>query len=138
MHFFFLRLARHYEKINFDDIRYVEASLNYCKVHLTGKTLLTQITLKHMEQKLPPDHFCRIHRSYIVRMAKIIAFDNRYVDLPGIRLPFSGTYHFELQRRVQIIRSSDHPKVLKEELPHSATMHSPSRNYPNHLPNTIL
>ena len=46
-------------------------------------TLLVPGTLKQWESLLPNDLFCRIHRGYIVSIEKVVAFDRKYVYLPG-------------------------------------------------------
>ena len=59
-------------KVSFSDIVYVMSDNNYCTIYLDeGKPLLINITLKAMEERLPPKDFCRCHQSYMVSMQKI-------------------------------------------------------------------
>ena len=60
-------------KILFSDILFIEGLKDYIKIHLASspKPVLTKISLKAMEEKLPADKFIRIHKSYIVAADKI-------------------------------------------------------------------
>ncbi len=80
-------------KIEFDDIEYIESMEDYIKIHVNkGKTILTLIPLKKVLERLPPDKFQRIHRSFIVPVDKIKAVHNRKVILSGAELPVSESY----------------------------------------------
>ncbi|HXB07932.1 MAG TPA: LytTR family DNA-binding domain-containing protein [Puia sp.] len=114
--FFFLRLERRFERINYSDIRYIQSSSNYCKIHLVDKMILTLVTLRQLEFALPSNDFCRIHRSFIVRIEEITAFDHKAVDLGDIRLPLGETYQEELENRVQIVRTPEQQKAYINEV----------------------
>jgi DNA-binding LytR/AlgR family response regulator len=80
-------------KINLDDIDYIESMEDYIKIHVhNAKTILTLMPLKKVLEKLPPDKFQRIHRSFIVAVDKIRSIHNRKVQLSDIELPVSETY----------------------------------------------
>jgi DNA-binding LytR/AlgR family response regulator len=80
-------------KIDLSDIAYIESMEDYIKIHLdNAKTVLTLIPLKKVLEKLPPDQFQRIHRSYIVPVNKIKSIHNRKVQLADVELPVSDSY----------------------------------------------
>jgi len=80
-------------KISIDDIEYIESLDDYIKIHFTAaKPLLTLMTLKNVLEKLPPEKFKRIHRSYIVSVSKIKSVLSRKVQLASAELPVSNTY----------------------------------------------
>ena len=82
--FFFVRREGRFVKVDFRNIVYIEAKKNYTRLMLEDKsTALVLGTLKQWERLLPGDLFCRIHRGYIVSIEKIVAFDYKYVYLPG-------------------------------------------------------
>ncbi len=57
---------RHNEKmlkINIKDIYYIEADRNYCRIFSQAQEHLHGMTLKNLDEKLPQNHFLRIHRS---------------------------------------------------------------------------
>jgi len=76
-----------------NDIEYIESLEDYLKFHLTnGKPVMTLMTLKAALEKLPKDKFKRIHRSYVVSLAKIKSVGNKRVQLSSIELPVSDSY----------------------------------------------
>jgi two-component system LytT family response regulator len=80
-------------KIELNTIEYIESMEDYIKIHVTNaKTILTLMPLKKVLEKLPPDRFQRIHRSYIVPVGKIRSIQNRKVKLAEIELPVSESY----------------------------------------------
>lgn len=59
------------EVIPADAIEYLEAADDYVEIHTGTDKLLKQQTLSWFEQRLDPDKFIRVHRSFIVAIARI-------------------------------------------------------------------
>lgn len=59
------------EVIPADAIEYLEAADDYVEIHTGSDKLLKQQTLTWFEQRLDPDKFIRVHRSFIVAIARI-------------------------------------------------------------------
>lgn len=53
---------------------------------------MTLMTLKGLLEKLPQDKFKRVHRSYIIPVAKVKSILNRKVRLTSVELPVSESY----------------------------------------------
>jgi len=81
-------------KINLRDIEYIESLEDYIKIHLeNSKPILTLMSMKKVLEKLPEEKFRRIHRSFIVPVAKVTAIQNRKASLvSGKELPISESY----------------------------------------------
>lgn len=81
-------------KILLNEIEYIESLEDYIKIHITGsKPVLTLMSMKKVLEKLPAEKFQRIHRSYIVSVAKVRSIQNRKVQLSaGTELPISDSY----------------------------------------------
>ncbi len=64
-------------KIEYEKIIYIEGLKDYVKIYLTDhpKPILTLMTLKSLEERLPSTQFMRVHRSYIVNLTKINFFN---------------------------------------------------------------
>lgn len=61
-----------YKKINFADINYAEAMLNYAAiVTVDNERVVLHISMKELIEKLPSHLFIRIHKSYIVALKQI-------------------------------------------------------------------
>lgn len=90
----FVRSEYRMVKVDLADIEYIESLEDYIKIHLTNKEyVLTLMTLKAVLEKLPPDKFKRIHRSYIVSVPKVKSILNRKILLASSKeLPVSDSY----------------------------------------------
>lgn len=89
----FVRSEYQLVKIDLNEIEYIESVQDYLKIHRTnGRPVMTLMTLKSILEKLPADRFKRIHRSYVIPLAKIKSIINRKVKLNTIELPISDSY----------------------------------------------
>lgn len=70
-----------------EEIDWIEAASNYVEIHTGSQSFLVRHTMNELEKKLNPKHFLRIHRSYIVNVAKI----------RGVQPCNSGEYMVRLQ-----------------------------------------
>lgn len=86
------------------DIFLIQGMDNYAKLYLKDQSsLLVRITLKELQEMLPTDHFCRVHRSYIVALGAIEFVRNRIIHMQGQEVPISNSYFpsFELAFKPQ-------------------------------------
>lgn len=101
----FVRADYRLNKINFEDIYYVEALKDYVVINTADNSYTTHTTMKEMVRILPAKDFVRIHRSFIVNLDKI--FSIKYPDLviEGKMkvLPIGGLYRKELYSRLNMI-----------------------------------
>jgi len=101
----FVRADYRLNKINFEDIYYVEALKDYVVINTADNSYTTHTTMKEMVRILPVKGFVRIHRSFIVNINKI--FSIKYPDLvvEGKMkvLPIGGLYRKELFSRLNLI-----------------------------------
>src|SRR6202166_610275 len=72
--YFFVNAEYGLVKIVFSEIRLIEGLKDYLKIHLgETKPLIIRMSMKSIEEKLPPGKFFRIHKSYIIAVAHITA-----------------------------------------------------------------
>ncbi len=90
--FIFVKANQKLIKISYDDILYVEAFADYVKIYIPEKRIVTLQTMKKMENKLPADKFCRIHRSFIVGLKHIESYNTSEVGVGGKRLPIGKNF----------------------------------------------
>ena len=83
----FIQDGKNIYKISYDDLLYLEGFGEYVKVVTVSKTHLVRDSLSDFEQKLPSDHFLRIHKSYIVNLEKITGYNSVHVMLKNTELP---------------------------------------------------
>lgn len=79
-------------KINLKDIDLVEALDDYIKIHIKPSPVLTLMTLKTMQEKLPSKEFVRVHRSYIVPLSKVEKFSKNKLVVAGKEIPIGSSY----------------------------------------------
>lgn len=96
--------VRHQEKmikVSIEDILYIEAERNYCRIFAKGKEYLLVMTLKEMDEKLPPQHFLRVHRSFIVNISQIEEIAASHVLIAKKAIPVSAELRKQLLQRIR-------------------------------------
>ncbi len=92
--YIFLKVGSQSVKVDTSDILYVESFKDYIKIHLQSRPtpLLSLMSLKAMEDKLAGNEFIRIHRSYIVSIARIDSLLKTQVKVAGEIIPVGAKY----------------------------------------------
>lgn len=97
---FFVNVEYALVKVVVDDILYIEGVKDYIKIYLqsASRPILTRMTLKAMEEKLPPPAFIRTHKSFLVAVSKITTIKRDLVCIGTTELPVSGSYKANLNQ----------------------------------------
>lgn len=90
-------------KVDIKDILYIEAERNYCRIFSKTKEYLLVMTLKDMAEKLPQQHFLRVHRSFIINLSQINEIANSHIVIGKKIIPISKSLKDELLKRLQTI-----------------------------------
>lgn len=92
--FIFLKVEYQWVRISLKDISYIESLKDYVKVHLddSQKAILSLISLKALEEKLPSSKFMRVHRSYIVCLDKISAISKNSIFIDKAEITVGEQY----------------------------------------------
>ena len=100
--FLFLKSEYKIRRINFNDILYIEGLKDYVKVFVKNdiKPILSLTSLKQLEAKLPAEAFMRVHRSFIVNLAKIDTIERSRIVFGKIYIPVSDQYKEKFQEFV--------------------------------------
>lgn len=80
-------------RVHITDILFIEGLDDYLKIHLDQQPpLIVRMTMKVLLEKLPPQSFIRVHRSYIVAMDRIEQVRNKTILIAGNEIPVSSSY----------------------------------------------
>jgi DNA-binding LytR/AlgR family response regulator len=99
--YIFLKVDRKLVKVSFSDIRYIEASGDYLKVHTTVRNYVVYMTMGKIESLLPASKFIRVHRSTIVNTLFIQGIENNFIKLDNVEIMIGQTYRENLLKRLK-------------------------------------
>jgi len=95
--FIFLNVQKKKVKILFGDIIYIESQREYIKVVTAKGEHLTKMSTHEIEALLPGQSFKRIHRSFIISINRIEAYNAEMVELGGVSIPIGRGYREVLE-----------------------------------------
>jgi DNA-binding LytR/AlgR family response regulator len=89
-------------KVRTKDIYFVEALKDYVVINTSNARYTIHSTMKDIERKLSPNEFIRVHRSFIVRIDKIVAIEQPNLILEDEKkpIPIGGSYKDELSKKI--------------------------------------
>lgn len=101
--FIFIKSEYKLQKVNFDDILYIEGVKDYVKFYVKGnsKGIMSLMNMKKVEEYLPVPEFMRIHRSYIVHMPDVQLIDRFRIVMGENYLPISESYKDTVQKYIE-------------------------------------
>jgi DNA-binding LytR/AlgR family response regulator len=94
--FAFFNVNKMMVKVLFADILFVESMREYVYIHTAKGKIITKIGTNEMENMLG-DEFIRIHRSYIVHLQKITAYNAEEVFIDTVSLPIGLSYKKQIE-----------------------------------------
>jgi DNA-binding LytR/AlgR family response regulator len=87
------------------DILYIEAFDNYVKVMTESKTYMPAMTLKNILNLLPQSEFIRVHKSFIIPVARIKSFNHEIVVTDKIQVPIGRTFQKDFFERMNGLKA---------------------------------
>ena len=90
--YIFVKTEFRYEKIDFNDILYIEGMGDYLCIVTVKKKIMTLQGFKKMDESLPKNNFCRVHKSYIVSIDKIESVERNRIKIKEKLIPVSDSY----------------------------------------------
>lgn len=90
-------------KINLADIDYIEGMKNYVAIYRSGQKTMVYTNMKDMEARLPHKSFIRVHKSFIIPLAKITGLEGNHILMKGIsaEILIGDSYKPELMERIK-------------------------------------
>lgn len=90
--YFFVKTEFRMQRIDFDDILYIEGMSEYLGIKTTKERVMILQNFKSMEEILPAENFVRVHKSYIVALNKIESVEKNRITIGENHIPISNTY----------------------------------------------
>lgn len=95
--YLFLNVQKKKVKILFSEILYIESQREYIRIVTIKGEYLSKMSTHEIESLLPAHLFRRIHRSFIVSLARINAYTAEEVDVSGVLLPIGRGYRESME-----------------------------------------
>ena len=90
--FIFVKTENRLEKINLSDILFIEGMRDYRRIHTQHKKIMTLQNFSELEQIIPSNLVCRVHKSYMVGIGKIESIERMRIKIASQIIPISETY----------------------------------------------
>lgn len=90
--FIFVKTEHKIQKIELDDILYIEGLKDYISIFTKNERVITLQNMKKMEETLPKGDFIRVHKSYIIAVDKIESIERSRIAIAGKTIPVGDTY----------------------------------------------
>jgi len=86
-----IKAEKRINRIPADELLFVEGLGNYVIYHTQDKKLISYTSLKQALEELP-EHFIRIHKSYLVNMNHVTSYDHEDIEVGGNLLPLGRAF----------------------------------------------
>lgn len=93
--FIFVKTENRLEKIMLNEIIYIEGMRDYRRIHTINKKIMTLQNFSEFEKLIPASVVCRVHKSYMVALAKIESVERGRIKIGDQLIPISDTYKDE-------------------------------------------
>jgi DNA-binding LytR/AlgR family response regulator len=98
--YIFVKADSKLEKIQFADILFAEALENYVAIYTREKKVITHLTLKMLQEKLPANAFIQPHKSYIAAIDKINSIEGNILHITNYQVPISKYQKEEIMEKI--------------------------------------
>jgi two-component system LytT family response regulator len=99
--FIFVKTEHKIQKIELDDILYIEGLKDYISIYTKTERIITLQNMKKMEETLPSHEFIRVHKSYIIALDKIESIERSRITICSKIIPIGDTYRDEFFKHIE-------------------------------------
>lgn len=101
-----VRDGERFDVVPVDSIEWIESANNYVQLHCGLKSYLHNESLTHLEQRLDPGRFIRIHRGRIINAGRVLRMRSR----------MSSTYEIELRSGTRLTTGRQYKEIVQSRL----------------------
>ena len=98
--YFYVKSEGKIEKVLYDELLYIEAMSNYVTLYTLHHKLIVYLTIKGILEKLPPEAFIRVHKSYVVNINHIKTIEGNMLHLGANKITIGLNYAEEVMQRL--------------------------------------
>jgi DNA-binding LytR/AlgR family response regulator len=86
-----------------DEILYIESMGDYVKFVTPDRKYITHNTIKNLETKVDGQRFMKVHRSFIVNMARIDDIQENSLYIRGNNIPISKAHKSKVMQKIKVV-----------------------------------
>lgn len=101
--FTFIKVDKTLQKVDFEDIWYIESDRDYVKIVMENNSFMHLQTLKHWMSLLPDDRFVRVHKSFIINIQKVEKIVGNRIEIGDEIIPIGRHYKQDFMDKIETI-----------------------------------
>ena len=90
--YLFLKVGFKIQKVQINEILFVEGMKDYIRIHTTKEKIMTLLSFAQLAELLPEQKFSRVHRSFVVAVDKIEYIEKNSIRVGDQNIPISESY----------------------------------------------
>jgi DNA-binding LytR/AlgR family response regulator len=98
--YFYVKCDGKIEKVLYDELVYIEAMANYVTLYTLHNKLVVYLTIKGVLERLPPERFLQVHKSYIVNIDNIKTIEGNMLHLGITKITIGLSFLDEVMNRL--------------------------------------
>jgi len=99
--YIFIKSENRIEKIELDDILFIEGMKDYLRIHTKSRKIMTLKSFNAILKYLPENNFVRVHNSYLVSLNKIENIERNRIKIGDNLIPISDKYKDSFYRSIK-------------------------------------
>ncbi len=96
----FIKTENRLEKIEIDQILYIEGMRDYRRIHTASQKIMTLQTFSELEKMITPAKVCRVHKSWMVGINHIKSIERSRIYIDAEVIPISESYRESFYDRI--------------------------------------
>ena len=98
--YFYVKCDGKIEKVIHDELIYIESMANYVTLYTTQGKLIVYLTIKGVLEKLPPEKFMQVHKSYIVNVNSIKTIEGNMLNTGTSKITIGASFLNDVMDRI--------------------------------------
>lgn len=98
--YFFVKTEQRLERVRFAELQYIEGDGDYRQIQMLTRRISTLEKFSELEDRLPRDLVCRVHKSFMVALDKIESVERDRIRIRDKYIPISSSYRDEFYARI--------------------------------------